>query len=145
MLYCPAPAPFSNDFTLAVIVAVAQLGFSTRSWDMPDDPSEKIIKLLEEIRDLTRERNGKFEEYVRNARERSDKYDETLKRNEAARDRALRQRRLFAWIVIPVFLFAVGILAFVAWWVIPQSEEKDYQEQLQQYQMIQTNLQAMPH
>ena len=112
---------------------------------MPDDPSEKIIKLLEEIRDLTRERNGKFEEYVRNARERSDKYDETLKRNEAARDRALRQRRLFAWIVIPVFLFAVGILAFVAWWVIPQSEEKDYQEQLQQYQMIQTNLQAMPH
>lgn len=70
---------------------------------MPDDQSEKIIKLLEEIRDLTRERNGKFEEYVRDARERNDKYVEALQQAKEVQGRTLRQRRLFRWTAIPGF------------------------------------------
>ena len=112
---------------------------------MPDDQSERIIKLLEEIRDLTRERNGKFDEYTRIAKERNDKYEETLKRAEAARERALRQRRLFRWMAIPILLLGFGLIGYIALWVLPRSEERDNQEQLEQYRMIQTNLQAQPH
>ena len=119
---------------------------------MPDDQSEKIIKLLEEIRDLTRDRNGKFEEYIKIYRERSAQYDEALKIREAAQERARGQRRLFRWTTIPVLLLGVGFLAYLALWVIPRSDEKDYNEQMQQDRMIleqsqlfRTNLQAMPH
>lgn len=112
---------------------------------MPDDQSEKIIKLLEEIRDLTRDRNGKFDEYVKIARERNARVDEALKISEAARERARRQRRLFRWITIPVLLLGFGFIAYLALWVFPRWDEQDYNEQMDQYRMIQTNLQAMPH
>lgn len=113
---------------------------------MPDDQSEKIIKLLEEIRDLTRERNGKFEEYVKDARERNDKYVEALRQAKEAAERAGRQRRLFRWMAIPPLLLGVAIMVYLALWVIPQSDEKQNEEQMEQYRMIQTNIMlAQPH
>ena len=113
---------------------------------MPDDQSERIIKLLEEIRDLTMERNGKFDEYIRIAKERNDKYEEALKRVEVARKRALRLRRWFQWTAIPLLLLGVGIMIYVGLWVIPRSEEQDYNEQMDQYRMIQNHIMmARPH
>jgi hypothetical protein len=103
--------------------------------DMPDEQSDRIIKLLEEIRDLTRARDDKFEEYVRSTRQR---YDEAQKR-------ALLQRRRFLWISTPPILLAIGFMIYLAFWVIPGSEEKQSEQQLQEYRMIQTNYLAQPH
>lgn len=109
---------------------------------MPDEQSDRIIKLLEEIRDLTRTRDDKFEEYVRSTRQR---YDEALKRQEEAQKRALLQRRRFLWISTPLLLLAIGFMIYLAFWVIPGSNEKQSEQQLQEYRMIQTNYLAQPH
>ena len=59
---------------------------------MPDEYSEKIVRLLEEIRDLTHLRNEKLEAMVQENRKRGEdqarRYDEALQRQQQAQERA---------------------------------------------------------
>jgi hypothetical protein len=109
---------------------------------MPDEQTDKMVRLLEEIRDLTKERNDKLESYLQTTRQR---YDEALQRQKEAQDRALSQRRRFLWTLGPLLLVAIGIIAYMGFWVIPKSEQKDAERWMEQMRMIQTNQMAQPH
>lgn len=110
---------------------------------MPDEQSEKIIKVLEEIRDLTQERNAKTEALLESSRQRLDdakkRYEEALTRQKAAQVRVAARRRQSLWILVPLLLAAVGLLAYIAFWVIPQSEQKEEERWMMQMQMIKMN------
>jgi hypothetical protein len=102
---------------------------------MPDDQSEKIPKLLEEIRDLTKLRNEKLETMVQDNRKH---YEET-------QQRVLASRRRLLFISVPLCLGAIGFMFYLAFWLIPGSEREQAEQQTQEYQIIQSNYLAQPH
>ena len=108
---------------------------------MPDEQTDKVVKLLEEIRDLTKERNEKLESYLQTTRQR---YEEALQRRKEAQGRILLQRRRFLWILAPLLLIAIGLMVYLAFWVIPKSEQRDAERWMEQMQMIQSNQFAQP-
>ena len=115
---------------------------------MPDDNSEKRVRLLEEIRDLTKARNEKMETLVQISRQRYEeaqkRYEESLQRQKEARQRALAQRRRFLWVLTPLLLLAIGFLGYIAFSVIPSEQRQD--RQAEEYRMmIQSNLLSHPH
>ena len=116
---------------------------------MPDEQSEKMVRLLEEIRDLTKERNEKLDAMLQTSRQKHDdakkRYEEALQQQKDARERAVGRRRQFLWILTPLLLVAIGFLAYIALWVIPKSEHKDSERWIQQMQMMESNQLAQPH
>jgi hypothetical protein len=109
---------------------------------MPDEHAEKMTRILEEIRDLTKERNDKLDAWFQTSRQR---YEEAMQRQKDAQDRALAQRRRFLWTLTPLLLVAIGFMIYLAFWVIPKSEENQTDQQMQQYRMMQSNYLAQPH
>jgi hypothetical protein len=109
---------------------------------MPDDCSEEMVQLLREIRDLTRDRNSKIDELLQQSRQRRE--DQVQRQNEV-RARILNQRRRFLWILILLFLIAIAFLAYLAFWVIPKSEQRDFDRWMETTQMMQSNHLAQPH
>jgi len=115
---------------------------------MPDEQSDKLIKLLEEIRDLTKERNEKLDAMLETSRQGHDearkRYEEALQRQKEAQERALTQRRRFLWILTPLLLFAIGFIAYLAFLVLPSEQARD--RQADEYRMmIQSNYSSKPH
>jgi hypothetical protein len=108
---------------------------------MPEEHSEKMIRLLEEIRDLTKERNEKLERLVQTT---SQRYDEALQRQKEAQARMIAQRRPFLWTLLPLVALALGCLAYIGFWVIPRSEQRDAERWREQMRMIQSNELAQP-
>jgi hypothetical protein len=108
---------------------------------MLDDHSEKIVQLLEEIRDLTKLRNDKLETMVQDNRKRA---EDQAQRQKQAQERLLAQRRRFLWTLAPLLLAAIGFLIYLAFWVIPGSEAKQTEQQMQEYRMMQSNYLAQP-
>jgi t-SNARE complex subunit (syntaxin) len=107
---------------------------------VPDEHSDKIISLLEEIRDLTKERNSKVESYVQTMQTIRQRYEESLQRQKEAQARALSQRRWFLWTLGPLLLLAIGFMIYLAFWVIPDSEATQTDKQMQEYRlMMQSN------
>ncbi|HEV2327567.1 MAG TPA: hypothetical protein VGY56_02125 [Verrucomicrobiae bacterium] len=102
---------------------------------MPDDQSEKIIKLLEEIRDLTKLRNEKLEAMVQDSRKHYDQVQQ----------RVLASRRRLLFISAPLCLGAIGLMLYLAFYVIPASDAKQAEQQMQEEQIIQSNYMAQPH
>ena len=100
------------------------------------------MRILEEIRDLTKERNDKLDAWFQTSRQR---YEEAMQRQKDAQDRALAQRRRFLWTLTPLLLVAIGFMIYLAFWVIPKSEENQTDQQMQQYRMMQSNYLAQPH
>src|SRR5882762_3120005 len=108
---------------------------------MPDDNSDKMVRLLEEIRDLTRERNEKLDTLVQTTRQRA---EDALQRQKEAHERALAQRRRFLWILTPLLLVAIGFLSYIAFLVIPSEQKQD--RQAEEYRMrVQSNYLSQPH
>ena len=83
---------------------------------MPDEYSEKIVQLLEEIRDLTKLRNDKLETMVQDNRKRA---EDLAQRQKQAQERLLAQRRRFLWILPPLLLLAIGFMIYLAFWGKP--------------------------
>jgi hypothetical protein len=108
---------------------------------MSDEHTDKLVKLLEEIRDLTKERNDELKSYTQMMRQR---YDEALQRRKEAEARMLSRRRRFLWVLTPLLLMAIGFMAYLGFWVIPRSEERDAQRWIQDMQMIQSNYWSQP-
>jgi len=109
---------------------------------MADEHSDKIIRLLEEIRDLTKLRNEKLETMVQDNRKR---VEEQARRHEEFQRRILARRRQFLLISAPLLLLAIGFMIYLAFWVIPGSEAKQSEQQMQEYRMMQSNYLAQPH
>jgi hypothetical protein len=109
---------------------------------MPDDQSEKMVRLLEEIRDLTKERNEKLETLVQTTRQRA---EDALQRQKETQERLLSQRRRFLWTLTPLLLLAIGFVAYLAFWVIPDSERRQTERQMEETRMMQSNYLAQPH
>jgi len=108
---------------------------------LPDDNSEKMVRLLEEIRDLTKERNAKLEALVQTTRQRA---EDAVQRQKQAVERVLAQRRKFLWILTPLLLLTIGFLAYIAFLVIPSEQRQD--RQAEQYRMqVQSNYLSQPH
>ena len=101
-----------------------------------------MVRLLEEIRDLTKERNEKLETLVQTTRQRA---DEAVQRHKEAQERALVQRRRFLWTLTPLLLLAIGFIIYLAFWVTPESDKKQMQRQLEDYRMMQSNYLSQPH
>ena len=108
---------------------------------MPDEHSEKMVRLLEEIRDLTKERNEKLEALLQTTRQ---QYEEALQRQKEAQERVLSQRRRFLWISMPLLLLAIGFMAYLGFWVIPRSERQQTERQMQEMLMMQSNYLFQP-
>jgi hypothetical protein len=115
---------------------------STGVKHMPtDENSEKMVRLLEEIRDLTKERNEKLEALLQ---ERRKQYEDALQRHKQAQERALAQRRRFLWVLTPLLLLAIGFIAYLAFLVVPSEQRQD--RQAEEYRMmIQSNYLSQPH
>jgi hypothetical protein len=109
---------------------------------MPDDNSEKIVRLLEEIRDLTRIRNDKLESMSQDNRKRA---EERAQRFEEVQRRAIAARQRFLWILGPLLLLAIGFMMYLGFWVIPASDAKQTEQQMLQYRLMQSNYLAQPH
>ena len=116
---------------------------------MPDEQSEKMVRLLEEIRDLTKERNEKLEALLQTSRQEHDdakkRYDEALQRQKEAQARVVTQRRRFLWTLLPLVLLTLGCMAYIGFWVIPRSEQRNAERWMEQMRMIQSNQVAQPH
>jgi len=108
---------------------------------MPDEQSEKMVRLLEEIRDLTKERNEKLEELLQTTRR---QYEEALQRQKEAQERVLGQRRRFLWTLMPLLLLAIGFMAYLGFWMIPGSEQKQMERQMEETRMMQSNYLSQP-
>jgi len=107
-----------------------------------------MVHLLEQIRDLTRERNEKLESLVQLSRQRYEeaqkRYEESLQRQKEARERAVAVRRRFLWVLAPLLLLAIGFLAYIAFLVIPLERSQD--RRAEEYRMmVQSNMLAQPH
>ena len=109
---------------------------------MPDEHSDKMVRLLEEIRDLTKERNEKLDALVQMTRQRA---EDALLRQKEAQERALTQRRRFLWTLTPLLLLAIGFIAYLAFWVIPKSEQRQMERQMDETRMMQSNYLSQPH
>ena len=102
---------------------------------MPDEQTDKMVRLLEEIRDLTKQHHAKLEAY----------YDDALRRQKEAQERALLQRRRFLFTLTPLLLLAIGFIAYLAFWVIPHSEQSQWERQMHETLMMQSNYLSQPH
>jgi hypothetical protein len=109
---------------------------------MPDEHTDKMLKLLEEIRDLTKERNNKLDLYLQMTQQR---YEEALQRRKEAQTQVLSQRRRFLWTLTPLLLVAIGFMAYIGFWVIPHSERREEEGWREQMRMIETNQLEQPH
>jgi len=109
---------------------------------MPDEHLDKMVRLLEEIRDLTKERNEKLDALVQMTRQRA---EDALLRQKEAQERALTQRRRFLWILTPLLLLAIGFIAYLAFWMIPKSEQRQMERQMNETRMMQLNYLSQPH
>ncbi len=103
--------------------------------DTPDEHTDRLVKVLEEIRDLLKERNTILVQ----------KSEEAVQRHKDLQARVLAQRRRFLWTLPPLLLLAIGFIVYIGFWVIPQSEEKQMQQQMEQYRMMQSNYLSKPH
>ncbi len=108
---------------------------------MPDEQTEKTIRLLEEIRDLTKERNDQLDSYLQTTRQR---YEEVLRHQSEAQDRALSQRRRFLWTLTPLLLLGIGFMAYLAFWAVPRSEQQQWQRQMRETLIMQSNYLSHP-
>jgi hypothetical protein len=109
---------------------------------MPDEHSDKIIQFLEEIRDLTKLRNDKLDTMIQDSRKRA---EEQARRREEFQQRVLAKRRQFLLVSVPLVLLAIGFMIYLAFWVIPASEAKQSEQQMQEYRTMQSNYLAQPH
>jgi len=83
---------------------------------MPDEHSERIVRLLVEIRDLTKLRNDKLETMVQETRRRTDemmqRYEEG--RAEAKAGRLIAKKRFYISLAAVAVLVVIGcVLIFV--------------------------------
>jgi hypothetical protein len=115
---------------------------------MPDEQSDKMVKLLEEIRDLTKDRNEKLEAMLETSRQGHEdarkRYEDTLQRQKEAQQHAVARRHRFFCVLIPLLLLAIGFVAYLAFWVIPKSDQKDAERWLEQMRMMETNQISQP-
>jgi type II secretory pathway component PulM len=109
---------------------------------MPNEQTDRIVRLLEEIRDLTKQRDEKFDAYLQTSRQR---YEEALQRQKEAQERVLAQRRRFLWTLAPLLLLAIGFMAYLAFWVIPKSERQDAERWMEQMRIVESNQVVQPH
>ena len=108
---------------------------------MPEENTDKIVRLLEEIRDLTKERNANVDSFLEATRQR---YDDALQRQKEAQERALTQRRRFLWTLTPLAVLAFGFMVYLAFWVVPESEERQMKRQMENTLMMQSNYLSQP-
>jgi hypothetical protein len=102
---------------------------------MTDEQSDRIVKALEEIRDLLKERNTLLAQMSA----------ETAQRRRDLGPRVLAQRRRFLWILAPLLLLALGFILYLAFWVIPRSDQRQTEQQMEEYRMIQSNYLSQPN
>jgi len=107
---------------------------------MSDEHSDTIIRLLEEIRELTKERNVKLDSLVDATRKR---VEESLNREKEAQVRALAQRRRFLWTLVPLLLMALGWFTYV-FWAMPRAEQRLMEQQMNETRMMQSNYLLRP-
>ena len=108
---------------------------------MPDENSDKMIRLLEEIRDLTKARNVKVDGLVETMQR---QYEAALQRQKEAQERVQSQRRRFLRTLMPLLLFAIGSIAYLTFWVIPQSEQRQMKRQMEETRIMQSNYLSQP-
>jgi putative NADPH-quinone reductase len=101
---------------------------------MPDEQTEKIVKVLEEIRDLLKERNRIILQ----------KSDETAQRYKEAQARFLTHRRRFLWTLGILLVLAMGWVTYVFFWAIPRSDERQMERQMEETRMMQSNYLSQP-
>ena len=108
---------------------------------MPDDQSEKVVRLLEEIRDLTQQRNEKLDKMLEAQAQR---YQDALQRQEQAHARAVAVRRRFLMVLIPMLVLSLGWFTYV-FWMGPRSDRELIEKELEHERMMQSNYVAQPH
>jgi flagellar basal body-associated protein FliL len=108
---------------------------------MPDDQSEKIVRLLEEIRDLTQHRNEKLDKMLEAQTQR---YQEAVDRQEKAQARALAVRRRFLMVLIPLLVLSLGWFTYV-FWMGSRSDRELIEKEMEHERMMQSNYLAQPH
>ena len=101
---------------------------------MPDESTEKLVKVLEEIRDLLKERNRIIVQ----------KSEEAVQRREAAQARFLAHRRRLLWTLVILLVLALGWVTFVFCWVLPRSDEQQLERQFEETRMLQSNYLSSP-
>jgi hypothetical protein len=101
---------------------------------MPDESAEKLVKVLEEIRDLLRERNRILVQ----------KSEEAAQRREAAQARFLAHRRRLAWTLGILLLLAMGWVTYVFWWALPRSDQQQLERQMEETRILQSNYLSSP-
>ena len=72
------------------------------------------------------------------------RYEEALQRQKEAQQRLLSQRRRFLWILTPLLLLAIGFMVYLGFWVIPGSERKQMERQMEETRMMQSNSLSPP-
>ncbi len=102
---------------------------------MPDDPSDKLVKALEEIRDLLKERNTILARMSEDA----------AQRHRDLEARVLGQRHRLLWTLTPLVLLAIAFILYLTFWVVPKSEERQMQQQMEDYRSMQSNYLSKPN
>lgn len=108
---------------------------------MPDDESEKIVRLLEEIRDLTQQRNDKLDKMLQDQTQR---YQEAVQRQEQAQERAVAVRRRFLMVLVPLLVLSLGWFTYV-FWMGPRSDRQLIEKEMEHERMMQSNYVGQPH
>ncbi len=108
---------------------------------MPDDQSEKIVRLLEEIRDLTQQRNEKLDKMLQDQAQR---YQEAVQRQEQAQARAVAVRRRFLMVLVPLLVLSLGWFTYV-FWMGPRSDRELIEKEMEHERMMQSNYMTQPH
>ena len=108
---------------------------------MPDDQTEKMIRLLEEIRDLTQQRNEKLDEMLQAQAKR---YEDALQRQDQGRARYRAVRRRFLWVLVPLLVLSIGWFTYV-FWMGPRSEQKLIEKEMEHQRTMQSNYLSQPH
>jgi hypothetical protein len=108
---------------------------------MPDDQSEKIVRLLEEIRDLTQQRNEKLDKMLQ---DKAQRYQEAMQRQEQVHARAVAVRRRFLMVLIPLLVLSLGWFTYV-FWMGPRSDRELIEKEMEHERMMQSNYTAHPH
>ncbi len=108
---------------------------------MPDDQSEKIIRLLEEIRDLTQQRNEKLDKMLE---AQAQQYQNALQRHEQERAREFAVRRRFLWVLVPLLVLSLGWFTYV-FWMGPRRDRNLIEKEMEHELMMQSNYLSKPH
>ena len=98
---------------------------------MSDELPDNVVKLLQEIGDLLRERNELAKASLQ-------KYDEASQRQKEAYAASLRQRRRTYWVLVPLLIVALGWFTYT-FWVLPRAEEKQMERQMEQQRKWQSD------